>query len=113
MEKFIVEIDRKEISSIIQKGIKDKIEKEMSDQSANIEKSIKEYFNRSFFDNKTNQFDSALDWTIENAFREALEQAMNEMNLKELIVKTAKEFLSKGDYIQKLAEAKVKSSLGL
>jgi hypothetical protein len=34
-----------------------------------IEKSIEGYFKKAFFDNKESQFESALDWAVENAFR--------------------------------------------
>lgn len=113
MEKFKIEIDRREIVETINKGLHDKIKEQMNAQSKDIEKSIEEYFKRSFFNDKKTQFDQALDYTIEIAFREGLEKAMEEMNFKELIAEKAKELLSKDNFIQELAEAKVRSSLGL
>jgi len=74
---------------------------------------IKEYFEKSFFNNKDTAFDNALDYTIEAALREGLDKAMKELNFTELVAAKAKELLSEPNYIAELAEAKVRSSLGL
>ena len=74
---------------------------------------IADYFKRAFFNDKKNEFESALDYTIEIAFREGIEKAMTELNFKELIAEKAKELLKSDNLIQELAEAKVRSSLGL
>lgn len=65
------------------------------------------------FNNEKNTFDSALDWTIEQAFRDGLELAMKKVKLKELIAEKASKILSDDAFIHKLAEEKVKKSLGL
>jgi hypothetical protein len=113
MENFKIEINRKEIVDTINKGLQDKIKSTMDSQMGDIEKSIQEYFKKSFFNDKKNQFDSALDYTIEIAFREGIEQAMTELNFKEIIANKAKELLKNDNLIHELAEAKVRSSLGL
>ncbi len=113
MEPFKVEIDRLEINKIINDGVQDKIKSVMQSQMTDIEKSITEYFKKSFFRDKDSQFESALDYTIESAFREGLTKAMEELNFKELIAEKAKELLSNNNFISKLAEAKVRTSLGL
>lgn len=113
MEKFKIEIDKREIIETINKGIQDKIKEYMNIHSKNIEESISQYFKKSFFTDKQSQFDSALDYTIEIAFREGLEKAMKDMNFNEIIAQKAKELLNDGNFIQALAEAKVRSSLGL
>jgi len=113
MEKFKIEIDRREIVETINKGIHDKIREQMNAQSKQIEASIADHFKRSFFNEKKNEFESALDYTIETSFRDGLELAMKEMKFKELIAEKAKELLSDDNLIQELAEAKVRSSLGL
>jgi hypothetical protein len=113
MEKFKIEIDRREIVETINKGIHDKIREQMNAQSKDIEASIADYFKRAFFNDKKNEFESALDYTIEIAFREGIEKAMTELNFKELIAEKAKELLKSDNLIQELAEAKVRSSLGL
>lgn len=113
MGTFKIEIDRKQIVETINASIQDKIKAEMNAQMGDIEKSIKQYFKRSFFNDKQNEFESALDWTVEAAFREGINSAMEELNFKELIAEKAKELLKSDNLIKELAEAKVRSSLGL
>ncbi len=113
MKNFQIEVNRKEIVDIINASLQDKIKSIMNSQMSDIEKSIQEYFKKSFFNDKKNQFDSALDYTIEMAFREGLEKAMEELNFKEIIANKAKELLSDDKLIHKLAEEKVRRSLGL
>ena len=113
METFKIEIDRKQIVKTINENIHDKIKSQMNAQMGDIEETIKQYFKRSFFNDKKNEFESALDWTVEAAFREGINSAMEELNFKELIAEKAKELLKSYNLIQELAEAKVRSSLGL
>jgi len=113
MEEFKIEINRKEIVDIINASIQSKIKKQLDSKIEDIEKSIGDYFEKGFFKDKMNQFDSALDYTIETAFRKGVETAMEEMNFKELIAKKTKLLLSENNFISELAEAKVRSSLGL
>lgn len=113
MDTFKVEIDRKQISEIINKTVQGEITEQLRSQLTDINRSIEEYFKKSFFNDTRNQFESALDWTVENAFREGLDLAMKELNFKELIAKKAAEILNSDNFIKELAEAKVRSSLGL
>ena len=113
MKTFKIEIDRKAIVETINTSIQDKIKSQMNAQMGDIEETIKQYFKRSFFNDKKNEFESALDWTVEAAFRKGINSAMEELNFKELIAEKAKELLRSDNLIQKLAEAKVRSSLGL
>ncbi len=79
-----------------------------------IERSIDKIFNTgSIFNKRESEFESALDWSIEHLFREGLTKAMEELGFKEMIAGKAKEILSNNDFISELAEAKVRSSLGL
>lgn len=111
--KFVIEIDRDQITGIINKIIQSKIESEMSLQMKSIDKSIEEYFQKSFFNDKVTMFDSALDYTIESAFRIGVSKAMEELNFTEIIAQKSKELLMNDSFIHKLAEDKVRSSLGL
>ncbi|MFL1896814.1 hypothetical protein ACJRPK_13995 [Aquimarina sp. 2-A2] len=113
MEKFKVEIDRREIVETINETVQSKIKDQLNLQMDDIEKTIGEYFNRSLFNDKKTQFENALDYTVEMAFREGLNSAMEELNFKEMIADKAKELLKSDNLIQELAEAKVRSSLGL
>jgi hypothetical protein len=113
MEEFKIEINRREIVDIINGVIHDKIKIIMKNEMENIEKSIKEYFNKGFFNDKISIFDSALDYTIEISFREGIEKAMKDLNFVEIIASKAKGLLSNDSFIMELAEAKVRSSLGL
>lgn len=113
MEKFKLEIDRRKIIDIVSEGIHDEIKSVMKNSQKDIRLTIEEYFNRDFFNRKTSQFEMSLDYTIENAFKEGLGKAMKEMDFTEIIATKAKELLSKDSFITDLAEAKVRSSLGL
>jgi hypothetical protein len=85
----------------------------MQTHMPDIQRALTEYFQKSFMSNKANAFESALDWCVEGALREGLDKAMQELNFKEMIAAKAKEILSDSDFIKNLAEAKVRSSLGL
>lgn len=113
MEELKINVSVKEITDMVKETIGSSIQKSLNSNKEQIEKSIDGYFKKSFFDNKQSQFESALDWAVENAFRLGLEQAMTELNFKELIAKKAKELLSNENFIKDLAEKKVRSSLGL
>ena len=113
MEKFKIEIDRKEIAKTINESIQCKIKEHLNKNVGNIEDTISMYFKKSFLNNNQNEFERALDYTIEIAFREGLEKAMEELNFKELLAKKAKELLSNDGLIIKIAEDKLRQSLGL
>jgi hypothetical protein len=113
MENLNINLSVKEITDMVKETIGNSIQKSLNNNKEQIEKSIDSYFKKSMFDNKQNQFESALDWAVENAFRSGLEQAMTELNFKEIIAQKAKELLSNENFIKDLAEKKVRSSLGL
>lgn len=112
-EKFKIEIDRKLISDTINEKIVGTILSQMELQKKDIESSIKDYFQKSFFRDKDTMFENALDWTIENAFRSGITKAMEDLNFTEVIASKAKEILSDNNFISELAEQKVRASLGL
>ncbi len=113
MEAFKVEIDRQQIVETINETVQSKIKEQLNLQMEDIEKTIGEYFKRSFFNDKKTEFENALDYTVEIAFRAGIDSAMEELNFKEMIAKKASELLKSDDLIKELAEAKVRSSLGL
>ena len=113
MESIKIEIDRKNILDIVNNKVSENILSYMDKNMEDINKSIEKYFKLSFFQDKNTQFENALDWTIEDAFREGIKTAMEDLKFKELIAEKAKEILSNDDFIKELAVAKVKSSLGL
>lgn len=112
-EKFNIEIDREEIIDLIKTTVKDRLIKQLKLQTENIDKSISEYFNRSFFHDKKNDFENALDWAVEDAFRLGISEVMQELDFKSIIADKARELLKDDTLIHDLAEAKVRSSLGL
>ena len=69
METFKVEIDRKQIVHTINETVQSKIKEQLNLQMGDIEKTIGEYFKRSFFNDKKTEFENALDWSVESAFR--------------------------------------------
>jgi len=113
MENLKINLSVKELTDMVKETVGNSIQKSLNANKDQIEKSIDSYFKKGIFDSKESQFESALDWAVENAFRLGLEQAMQELNFKEMIAEKAKEILSDSDFIKKLAEAKVRSSLGL
>jgi len=108
-----INIDEKEISKILSESLKSKIEYGLARYSDNIDKSMQEAFYKKYAGNNDNIFDRVLDWAIEDAFRDGLQKAMEELNFKEKIAVKAKEILQDDNFITKLAKAKVKESLGL
>jgi uncharacterized membrane protein YheB (UPF0754 family) len=113
MEDLKINLSVREITEMVKETIADSIQKSLNANKEQIEKSIDGYFKKNMFNNKETEFESSLDWAVENAFREGLTKAMNELNFKELIALKAKEILSSEDFIKDLAEKKVRSSLGL
>jgi 3-methyladenine DNA glycosylase AlkC len=113
MENINLNISVKDLTDIIKNDLSDIIRKRLSANKDDIEKSLDDQFRRRIFTHDKNQFENALDWAIEHAFREGLNIAMEELNFKELIAKKAKEILSNDDFIKTLAEQKVRASLGL
>lgn len=113
MEEFKIELDLKQIkervNAVIDKAVVDALGKSKTD----LEDTIKKYFASPYFGNKISQFESAFDWAVEAAFREGVQKAMEELNLKELVASKTKEILSENNFITELAEAKVRASLGL
>lgn len=112
-EKLKLELSVKDLHDIVKDTIGNAIKSSLSKNTDQINTSIDAYFHKAFFQNKESQFESALDWAVENAFRLGLEQAMNELNYKELIASKCKEILLDNDFISRLAESKVRRSLGL
>lgn len=113
MEKFKIEIDRAQIVDTINTGIQEKVRAQMKAQDKDIDEAITQYFKKSLFNNQSSRFESALDYTVEAAFRKGLEMAMEQLNFKEMIAQKAKELLSDNNFIAELAEKKVRASLGL
>ena len=113
MEHFKIEIDGKQIKEMYNSIINRVIEESLSKYRENIELSVKTYFDKGFFKDKISSFESALDWAIEASFRDGINKAMESLDFKEMIAEKAKELLSSNDFISKLAEAKVRASLGL
>lgn len=113
MENFNIEIDSQKIKEQYSFVLNKIIEESLSKEKENIESTIKTFFDRGFFKDKITGFEKALDWAIEACFREGVDKAMEELDFKELIAQKTKELLSNGTLIQELAEAKVRSSLGL
>lgn len=113
MENLNINLSVKELTDMVKETVGNSIQKSLNENKEQIEKSIYSYFKKAFFDNRESEFESALDWAVENAFRLGLEQAMNELNFKELIAQKAKDLLSNENFIKDLAEKKVRSSLGL
>lgn len=113
MEELKINLSVKELTDMVKETVGASIQKSLNVNKEQIEKSIEGYFNKGMFDNKQTVFESALDWAVENSFRQGLEIAMEELNFKELIAQKAKELLSSENFIKDLAEKKVRSSLGL
>jgi hypothetical protein len=113
MENVNINLSVKDITEMVKETVGNAVQKTLFKSTEQIEKSIELYFRKGLFDNKETQFESSLDWAVENAFRLGLEKAMEELNFKEIIAKKAKEFLLNDDFIKNLAEEKVRSSLGL
>ncbi len=113
MEDIKIEVSAREITELLKEKIVGKIQESLRLNTKQIEDSVEQYFRKSIFDNKITHFESALDWAVENCFREGLNLAMEELGYKEMIATKAKELLSDNNFIAELAEAKVRASLGL
>ena len=113
MENFTIEIDRELVKKRVNETIDASINKALKDKKEDIERALTDFLNKGFFKDKTSSFDKALDWVVDRAFSDGLEKAMDELDFKEVIAEKAKELLSNPDFISDLAEAKVRSSLGL
>lgn len=113
MDNLNIILSVKELTDMVKETVGNSIQKSLNANKEQIDNSINGYFRKSFFDNRESQFESSLDWAVENAFRLGLEQAMAELNFKELIAQKAKELLSNDNFIKDLAEKKVLRSLGL
>jgi predicted peroxiredoxin len=113
MENFNISLNPEDFKKIATEFLTNKINKSLEKNEVFIEASLDNYFKKSLFEKKQNGFESALDWAIESIFREGIELAMEELKFKEKIAEKAKEILSDNDFITKLAESKVRTSLGL
>jgi hypothetical protein len=114
MENLNINLSVKELTDMVKETVGNAIQKSLKENQFQIESSIDNFFRKRMnFENKDSQFESALDWAVEHEFRLGLEQAMTELNFKELIAQKAKELLSSENFIKDLAERKVRSSLGL
>jgi hypothetical protein len=113
MEKIDISLNVQELRAIMKDSLSASIQKGLAANKEQIEQSVNTFLRKSFFDNKSTAFESALDWAIEQVFRDGLQQAMDELNYKELVAQKAKEILSNNDFIKDLAERKVRASLGL
>lgn len=113
MENVSINLSVQDLTEMVNETVGNSIQKSLNSNKEQIEKSIDMYFKKSMFDSKASQFEKALDWAVESAFRLGLDKAMEELNFKELIAEKAKEILSNNNFISELAEKKVRSSLGL
>jgi hypothetical protein len=113
MEKLEIVLSVKELTEIVNESIRGTVQNYLTANKGLIENSIYNYFKRTHFGKLESQFESSLDWVVESSFRLGLEQAMTELNFKELVAEKCKEFLSNENFIRDLAEKKVRESLGL
>lgn len=113
IEGFKITVDRDAIVELINEGVRDRISEELRAQSEHITMSIGEYFKKGFFRDIKSKFDNALDYTVDEAFRQATGTVMKEMNFTELVAEAARKMMTDEGFIQELAEAKVRASLGL
>ena len=114
MENLKINISVDEINDMVKETVGNAVQKSLKENQFQIASSIDNFFKKRMnFENRDSQFESALNWAVEEAFNLGLEQAMAELNFKELIAQKAKELLSNEDFIKDLAEKKVRSSLGL
>jgi hypothetical protein len=113
MEDINVTLTVVELKEIVKTTLSESINKSLTKNREAIENSLDNYFKKGMFDNRTTDFENALDWVVESVFRDGMAKAMEELNFKELIASKAKEILSDGNFIKDLAEKKVRQSLGL
>ena len=62
---------------------------------------------------KDSEFENSLYYLVEISARNAFATAMEELGFQQKMVEKAKEILTDGDFIQKLAEESVRKSMGL
>jgi hypothetical protein len=112
--KEIIEInlDKKELEQIITEHIKSAVKKSVFENRVEIQDSINKFFKTNYID-CTSSFSNQLNKAFDSSFKEALEIAFEELNIKELIKQKTKELLSADSFIKDLAEKKVRDSLGL
>ena len=113
MENFKFEMSVQEMTAIAKEKMSSLIINGLNVNESQIKESLNSFFVKSRFDSKFSSFESNLDWAVENCFRLGLEQALDELNFKEFVASKAKEILSDETFLRDLAEAKVRSSLGL
>ena len=112
-ETFKIEIDRKAIVEQINTSIQRHVKSILSQEETNIKSSLEKYFKKSFIHDKDSEFENSLYYLVEIATRKAFETAMEELGFQQKMVEKAKEILTDGDFIQKLAEESVRKSMGL
>ena len=108
-----LEFTTKELVDLMKSTVAHSIEKAMVNNKENIDISLKQYFKKSIFDDRKNDFENALDWAIEACFRTGVEKAMTELNFQEVVCQKAKELLSDNNFVAEIAMKKVMASLGL
>lgn len=112
-QEIKVEISAKEFKKIIEDTMVGSVKQAIKTQEKDIHDSIKNYFDRPLFNNKQTDFEKGLDWAIEDAFRLGIQIAFDELDFKRVVADKAKEMMMQDDFINELANAKIRASLGL
>lgn len=109
MENFKIEIDINDINQVIKNRIIEKVITILNKNDDNLTTQIDNFFRKSFFDNKNSLFETALNDSLDRIFRQSLEEVMNDLNVKEIVIKKLKELLSSDEYFKEIVYKKIKS----
>ena len=113
MDKIKVEITTEDISKSLRLITDDAIKVCLEAHKSTIRGQISEYFDKGVYTKHKSKFEDSLDWAVEQSFRQGLTKAMEEIKFDEFISGKCKEILSDNDFVAKLAEDKIRASLGL
>lgn len=112
-QEIDVKLNAGELKQIVFESIKESVLTGLNKNKAQIENALDEYFKKETFTKKMSEFENALDWAIEAAFRAGIESALKEVDLPELVKQKILRILADKDFVNDLAEKKIRASLGI
>lgn len=113
MNEIEIKLSITEMRQELNKFFIEEIRKQLSFSEKEIRAQLNQFLERKSFSSRESQYESALDWAIEDGLRRGVQSALEELSFAELVKARVVELLSDKEFLTELAREKVKKSMGL
>lgn len=113
MENIDISLSKEDLKNMVTEVMLNSIKQTVGANRKQLNDSVAKYFEKGFFNDKVSQFEKALNWAVEEAFRGGIYKAMIELDFEDLVAEKAKEVLSDKDFLESVAKEIVRKQLNL